>query len=171
MLRKLSVLLLVTVAAAAPLLTTPRSLIGSRIPDFNIEDQFEREWKSSSFKGTTTVYVLSGRDGHEYSENWTRVLIPRFKNSPVRFVPVADVQEVPGFLKGFIRSQFKEKFKYSVLLDWEGTLISAFNMTKGYPNFVVVGRDGVVRHVTHGKGNSRQVEALATKLQQILDGK
>lgn len=146
------------------------SPIGSRVPDYAIEDQFEHEWKSSSFKGTITVYVLSGRDGHEYSENWTRTLIPRFRSSPVTFVPVADVQTVPGFLKGFIRGKFKDKFKYSVLLDWEGTLISAFQMVEGYPNFVIVGKDGVVRHATHGTGTRQQVDAFATRLQQVLDG-
>lgn len=147
------------------------SPVGSRVPEYVIEDQFEHEWKSSAFKGAVTVYVLSGRDGHEYSENWTRTLIPRFKSSPVTFVPVADVQTVPGFLKGFIRGKFKDTFKYSVLLDWEGTLISAFKMVEGYPNFVIVGKDGVVIHTTHGTGTKQQVDSFAARLQQVLDGK
>lgn len=167
-LRIFPVLFLALVEATAIFASTP---VGSRVPDYTIEDQFEHEWKSSSFKGTITVYVLSGRDGHEYSENWTRTLIPRFRSSPVTFVPVADVQTVPGFLKGLIRGKFKDNFKYSVLLDWEGTLITAFQMVEGYPNFVIVGKDGVVRHTTHGTGTKQQVDAFATRLQQVLEGK
>ena len=170
MIRRTSVLLCAAIVASATAYTNS-SLIGSRIPDFSIEDQFEREWKAKSFKGTTVVFVLSDRSGYEYSDNWTKVLVPRFKDAAVRFVPVADVQEVPGFLKGFIRGQFKDKFSYSVLMDWEGVLIKGLKMTGGYPNLVVVNRKGVVEHVTYGKGSGTQVEAFATKLQRVIDGK
>ncbi len=148
---------------------TDPSLVGSRVPDFTIEDQFERAWKAKNFSGTTTIFVLSDRSGYQYSDNWTTVLIPRFKNAPVRFVPVADVRAVPGFLKGYIRGQFKDKFTYAVLMDWEGVLVSAFKMTEGYPNFVVVNKKGIIEHVTHGKGSSTEIEALALKLQKVID--
>ncbi len=163
--------LLATMIVAGATAYTNTALIGSRIPDFTIEDQFEREWNAGHFKGETTVFVLSDRSGYEYSDNWTKVLVPRFKSAQVRFVPVADLRTVPGFLKGFIRGQFKDKFTYSVLMDWDGVLITNFNMTEGYPNFVVVNRKGVVEHVTYGKGTAAQIEALATRLQKVIDAK
>ena len=98
-----SLLLASFIALSSVLAAHIDTIVGSRIPEFTIEDQFEREWRTSDFRGRTTVFVVSDRSGYEYSPNWTGVLVPRFKSSPVRFIPVADVQSVPGFLKGFIR--------------------------------------------------------------------
>jgi|GEM_PF-3237183 len=151
--------------AAAP---PPNSIIGSKLPEFSIEDQYERIWKSSSFRGRATVFVLTDREGYEYSTNWTKALVTRFKDSPVRFVPVADVQIVPGFLKGLIRGKFQDEFKYSILLDWEGVLVNALNVAKGVPNLVIVDKHGIIQHTAYGQGTRSQVEGFAQRLNQLL---
>ncbi|MDB5034241.1 MAG: hypothetical protein JWQ98_1482 [Chlorobi bacterium] len=164
--RILPLLLLITTTYA---LATP-SIIGGKLPEFAIEDQFERTWSTRDFGGRITVFVLSDRDGYEYSNAWTDVLVPQFKQSPVRFVPVADVQSVPGFLKGLIRGKFQDTFKYSVLLDWEGTLFKALNTTAGYPNLIIVNKDGIIQHSTFGKGTREQIDNFAAHLQQTIAG-
>ncbi len=167
MIKKL-ILLLPLVTAVLTAAPTPDTIIGNKLPEFTIEDQYERAWKSSSFRGRATVFVLTDRDGYEYSANWTKTLVTRFKDSPVRFVPVADVQIVPGFLKGLIRSKFQDEFKYSVLLDWEGVLINALNVAKGVPNLVIVDKHGIIQHTTYGQGTRKQVEGFAQRLSQLL---
>ncbi len=144
------------------------ALVGTAVPEFTLEDQFERQWTSNLFRGTTTVYVLSDRSGYEYSTNWTNVLIPRFRSSPVRFIPVADVQSVPGFLKGLIRSKFRDEFKYSVLMDWDGVLINGFSVQEGYTNLVIANKNGIIQHFTYGTGTSAQVEAFSQRLSAVL---
>lgn len=161
-------LAILTIPFLITILHAGEAIIGSRVPDFVIEDQYERAWSSTKFKGGVTVYVLSDRSGYEYSTNWTNILVPRFQKSRARFVPVADVQEVPGFLKGLIRSRFRDEFKYAVLMDWDGVLTSAFKMRKGYTNLVVADRDGVIKLFAYGKGTKEQVEAFAAKLEEIL---
>lgn len=159
-------LLLLLVLANSSHAVSSRLLV--TMPDFVLEDQYERSWSSKSFRSGITVFVLSDRSGYEYTANWTNGLIPRFKSSPVRFVPVADVQSVPGFLKGLIRSKFREEFSYPVLMDWDGVLIEGFNMEEGYTNLVIVDKQGTVRHAVYGTGTPGQVEAFAKRLEQII---
>ncbi|MBS1913132.1 MAG: hypothetical protein JST22_14180 [Bacteroidetes bacterium] len=154
----------VVLHAASPV----HSIVGTRVPEFVIDDQFEHSWSASMFRGAVTVYVLSDRSGYEYNVNWTTPLLARFRNSSVRFVPVADVQSVPGFLKGFIRSRFRDEFRYSVLMDWDGVLIKAFNMQEDVTNLVIANKSGVIEHVAYGTGTTAQVESFAQRLEVIL---
>lgn len=165
--RSLPLSILALIISVTSLSTAP-SIVGSRVPDFLLEDQYERQWNSSKFRGTVTVYVLSDRSGYEYSPNWTKALIPRYRNVAVRFIPVADVQTVPGFLKGYIRGKFREEFKYSVLMDWDGVLVKAFGMKEGYTNLIIVNKQGIVQHVAYGTGTASQIEAFAGRLDLVL---
>ncbi|HVZ40198.1 MAG TPA: hypothetical protein VHI13_13045 [Candidatus Kapabacteria bacterium] len=164
----LPLLILASCTVALHAVTPAHSIIGTHVPEFVIDDQFEHPWNASMFRGGVTVYVLSDRSGYEYSGNWTTPLLARFRNSPVRFVPVADVQSVPGFLKGLIRGRFRDEFNYSVLMDWDGVLIKAFNMQEDVTNLVIANKSGIVEHVAFGTGTSAQVESFAKRLEVIL---
>lgn len=157
----------ITVAALAAFLLLTGGIVGTKVPTFSIEDQYEKRWAHTNYKGTITLYVLSDRDGYEYSENWTKPLRERFE-SRIEFVPVADVREVPGFLKGYIRSRFRDEFSYSVLMDWEGTLITALDMQEGFPTFVLTDQNGVIRFRIFGSGIESQVNRLAKKIDELL---
>lgn len=141
--------------------------IGERVPAFRIEDQFERIWTTDYFNGSVTVFMLNDRTGYEYNKNWTDKIVPLFKDR-VKFAPVADVQSVPGFLKGYIRSRFKDEFSYSVLMDWDGILIKAFRMVEDVPNIVVVDKQGVIQFTISGTGTKTQVDLLISNLNKVL---
>ncbi len=165
---RISSALLILLLTAASSAHSVSSRLLTTMPDFVLEDQYERSWSSKNFRGGITVFVLSDRSGYEYTTNWTNGLVPRFKSAPVRFVPVADLQTVPGFLKGLIRSKFREEFSYPVLMDWDGVLIDGFNMEEGYTNLIIVDKQGTVRHAVYGTGSPGQVEAFAKRLEQII---
>lgn len=140
----------------------------SRVPVYSLEDQFERRWKHSDFAGQTVVYVISDRDGYSYSANWTTPLIKEY-GKRVKFVPIADVRGVPGFLKGYIRGRFRGEFKYPVLLDWEGTIATAVQFTAGYPNLMIVDANRSILYKTAGSGTAAQLLIFRTQLNAILD--
>jgi len=98
------------------LLLTGMISVGSSIPSFTVEDQFEKKWKKSDYTGKAALYIVCDRKGYEYADNWTNKLVPKYRNK-IHFVPIADVSPVPGFMKGYVRGQFKDKFSFSVLLD------------------------------------------------------
>jgi hypothetical protein len=140
----------------------------STLPRFTLEDQYERKWQHSDFQSSLVIYVISDRTGYSYSSNWTKPLVEQYRNR-VRFVPVADVRGVPGFLKGYIRSQFKKEFSYPVLLDWEGTVTTGIRFTAGLPNLAIVDASRTVRYLTAGTGTRQQINAFRDRLDQLLN--
>lgn len=140
----------------------------TRLPAFTLEDQYERQWTHSDFTSSLVVYVLSDRSGYEYSTNWTTPLVKEY-GKRVKFVPIADVRGVPGFLKGYIRGRFKGEFKYPILMDWEGTIANGIKFTPGYPNLLIVGADRTIHFKSAGAGNELQLKTFRTQLNKLLD--
>jgi hypothetical protein len=156
--------------AAFTVLLTAFTPTTTRFPGFTLEDQYERRWRHNDFKTALVVYVISDRSGYSYSTNWTQPLVTEF-GSRVRFVPIADVRGVPGFLKSYIRKRFKEEFKYPVLLDWEGVVTTRIDIRSGYPNLAIVDDKGMIQHLTAGKGTATQIESFRTQLNRLLNEK
>lgn len=151
-----------------PLLTGMIS-VGSSIPSFTVEDQFEKKWKKSDYTGKAALYIVCDRKGYEYADNWTNKLVPKYRNK-IHFVPIADVSPVPGFMKGYVRGQFKDKFSFSVLLDWQGVLVKAFDMEAGYPTLVLADKSGIVKYRAWGKGSETQIKRLQENIDLLVGG-
>lgn len=164
---KLLRLSLLGIIAAVPALIGMVA-IGAKVPSFAIEDQFEKKWTKADYSNKVTLYMVCDRDGYDYADNWTDKLVPKFK-SRIHFVPVADVSPVPGLLKGYIRGKFKDNFTFPVLMDWEGTLVKAFDMKEGYPTLIITDKTGVIQYRAWGKGSESEVRRIQEKLEQLLD--
>ena len=164
---KLLRLSLLGIIAAVPTLIGMVA-IGAKVPAFAIEDQFEKKWTKADYNNKVALYMVCDRDGYDYADNWTDKLVPKFKNR-IHFVPVADVSPVPGLLKGYIRGKFKDNFTFPVLMDWEGTLVKAFDMKEGYPTLIITDKTGVIQYRAWGKGSESEVRRLQEKLEQLLD--
>lgn len=141
--------------------------VGSTVPAFSLEDQFEKKWSKSDFSDMVALYMVCDKNAHPHAENWIKGLVPKFKDR-IHFVPVADVSGVPGILKGYVRGKIKDKAPFSVLLDWNGHLVKALDMKAGYPTFVVCDKNGVVTHRTWGKGSASEQKSLEEKLEAAL---
>lgn len=138
------------------------------LPRFTLEDQYERKWQHSDFRSPLVVYVISDRAGYSYSANWTTPLVREY-GQRIRFVPIADVRGVPGFLKGYIRSRFKKEFSYPVLLDWDGTITNGIHFTAGYTNLAIVDANRSIRYTAVGTGTAPQIEAFRTRLNKLIN--
>lgn len=156
------------IAASFPALTGMIN-VGATVPSFTIEDQFEKKWKKSDYTGKATLYMVCDRKGYDYVDNWTNKLVLQYKNK-IHFVPIADVSPVPGFMKGYVRGQFKDKFTFSVLLDWQGVLVKAFDMEEGFPTLVLADKNGIVKYRAWGTGTETQIKRLQEKLNELTGG-
>jgi hypothetical protein len=152
--------------AAYPL-EAPKA-IGKRAVIFTLEDQFEKSWSwESTWSNKPVVLVMSDWKGSNYTTNWTTTLARRFKDR-VDFVAMADVSLAPGFLKGMIRSKFREAYKIPILLDWDGDVFKHYNFQAGLPNVIYVDNSETVRLHTWGSGQADHVERFATELERLL---
>lgn len=145
--------------------------VGKRAIDFQLADQFEREWSwNQHWKGKATILVLSDWKGSDYTPTWTTPLTSRLKDR-VKFVALADVSLAPGFLKGYLRSRFRDAYATPVLLDWDGDVFTHYGFESGVPNVIFVDAQGVVRLHVWGKGSTEQANAFATNVEKLLSAR
>ncbi len=139
----ISVLVLVT--WFIPVFSSQSSLI-----QFRLKDQFDREYTDQDFWGRTVILVGSDREGSQFNEEWSKALYDslvkyQYRDSVV-FLPVANVQGVPFFLKGMVKGKFPRDKQRWILLDWQGIFAGAYQFVPGHSNIIVVGSRGNLIH-------------------------
>jgi peroxiredoxin len=143
------------------------AIIGQKAIDFVLEDQFEAEHAWQKYSGKDVLLMMADRSASEYTKNWTNALEPAYKGK-IEFVPVADVSSVPGFLKGFIRSKFRDAYTYPILLDWDGQLIEHYQCKSDIPTLVYIDKLGIVRLHIAGKGSADDITTLRKTIDKWL---
>lgn len=161
-------ILLVMLAMTFLHVAAENTSVGKRAIEFDLTDQFEREWSwKQHWKGKATILVLSDWKGSDYTPTWTTPLTARLKDR-VKFVALADVSLAPGFLKGYLRSRFRDAYDTPILLDWDGDVFEHYSFESGVPNVIFIDAQGVVRLHVWGKGSADQANAFATNVEKLL---
>ncbi|MEZ4747113.1 MAG: hypothetical protein R3C41_13655 [Calditrichia bacterium] len=144
--------------------------------EFEMKDQFNREYTHESWGDSIIVVFGSDRDGSEFNRIWGEAIQDSLKNEPgfdkVRYVAVADLRGVPFFLKGLVKGFFpKENRKMWILLDWKGRFAEAYHFVKGKSNILIFNRrQQMMRHFAVTEMNPEQLpEILATLRSQLKD--
>lgn len=137
--------------------------IAAQLSTFDLKDQFGTNvvcrWPSDK----PLVLVVADKKGYEGTSAWVEILRNDYSGK-VRVLGIADVDGVPGPLRGFVRSQFKGKVNHPVLLDWEGQVLQVLRPKKGVPNVYVVGTNGTVNASFSGKATPEALAALSKAL-------
>lgn len=144
--------------------------------EFEMKDQFNREYTHESWADSIIVVFGSDRDGSDFNRIWGEAIQDSLKNEPgfeqVRYVAVADLRGVPFFLKGLVKGFFpKENRKMWILLDWKGQFAEAYHFVKGKSNILIFNRQQqLMRHFAVTEMNPKQLpEILATLRYQLKD--
>lgn len=149
-------------------LVADRTAVGKRAFEFTMEDQFEKSWSwTAAFRGRPTVLVMSDRSGSEFITAWTSTLSKQYAKS-VSFVAMADVSAAPFFIKGLLRSKFREAYSNSILMDWDGDVFEHYHVQDGVPNVLYISPDGVVRLHVWGKGSQAEVSSFTRELDRLI---
>jgi hypothetical protein len=160
-----SCVILLTVALAND------TAVGKRAIEFELTDQHEKEWSwKQHWKGKATIIVLSDWKGSDYTPTWTTPLTAKLKDR-VKFVALADVSLAPGFLKGYLRSRFRDAYSTPILLDWDGDVFTHYAFESGVPNVLFVDAQGIVRLHVWGKGSTEQANAFALNVEKFLSAR
>jgi len=166
--RSIALLLLLFLAVHPSSTSADDKAIGKTALEFVLQDQFEQSWAwTKHWKGKPTVIVMSDRAGSDYTTKWSEPLHTKFKER-IQLVAIADVSSVPSFIKGLVRSKFKEAFANSILLDWDGDVCKYYVLQPGIPNVFFLDAQGIVRLHTWGKGAREHVEAFSLNVERIL---
>jgi hypothetical protein len=113
---------------------------------FELEDQFKRVHSNENFHGRMIVLIASHGGGSKYNNDWGRAIEGGIENETIKegitWLPVADLSNVPFFLKGFVRGFFPDDKDEWVLMDWEGKFDEAYTFEKDKSNILIFNFEG-----------------------------
>jgi hypothetical protein len=142
-------------------------LSNTMAPEFNLYDQYCRQYSLQSFARRPLVLLASDKEGEEQNYRWAVSIQKKYEKS-MRVLGVADVRNVPFFLKGKVRNDFK-KYPNSILLDWNGVIFTAYRLTKGVPNVVLIDSNGYIRYLYAGGPSDEAKELLFKEIDRVKD--
>jgi hypothetical protein len=154
----LAILFLRTTAFAAPV---------EKLADFALTDQ-ESKLRSYRFpKAKVTVMTVADKKGSEQLASWIQPIRDRYETR-IDIDGVADMSSVPGVLQGVIRNSFRKKLAYSVMLDWEGSVVKQFAYKKGVANIYLIDCAGrIVKQMT-GPASDAGAQELFREIDRVI---
>jgi peroxiredoxin len=132
--------------------------VGEKAMEFILQDQYEKTVSLKQYQGRLVVLIASDKEGKAQNSLWAKAIRDKYADR-VSVQGVADVSSVPFFLKGKIRSDFRND-RDSILLDWKGEVFKAYDITKGVSNVILIDKFGMIRHRSSGSASPEAVREL-----------
>lgn len=113
----------------------------STLIEFNLKDQFDREYTHESWKDSVIVLIGSDKDGSAYNQIWGEAIHDTLEgiegNRAIKFVGLSDLRGVPFFLKGYVRGKFPTDRNSWVLMDWKGRFPKTYDFQSKSCNILI----------------------------------
>ncbi len=130
--------------------TTPAATTNLICPGFELPDQFGTNHTVSFPRPNPTVLIVADRKGSEQIEAWVAALKGRY-HGRLTLIGVADVGGAPSWVHGLIRSSFRKKYPYPILLDWSGRLPAGLHCQKDSANVFLLDPTGRILATERGE--------------------
>jgi hypothetical protein len=142
----------------------------TKISDFELTDQAARQRTYRFPKTKVTVMTVADQKGSDQLAPWIQGVYDRYQNR-IDIDGVADVSMIPRLFRAMFREAFKKQLTYSVMLDWDGSVVKQFAYEKSVANIYVIDRGGrIVKRIT-GAVSNEGLSALFSEIDAaIADG-
>ena len=146
---------------------TPLAAHVKKLSDFELTDQ-NLQTRSYRFpKAKVTVMTVADHKGSGELAPWIQRLHDRYQKK-IDIDGVADVSNIPKPLRNLFRASFRKQLSYSVMLDWEGTVVKQLAYKKGVANLYVVDCTGRVQKQVTGPVNDDAEHELAREIDRAI---
>jgi hypothetical protein len=151
-------LLLVLIAAHC---VTPFAVASpaAKLGNFELTDQEANKRTYRFPKTKITVMTIADQKGADQLAPWIQRVYDRFKNQ-IDIDGVADVSMIPKLFQPILREAFKKRLAYSVMLDWDGSVVKQFAYEKNVANIYVIDRGGRIVKRLSGAVSNEALRAL-----------
>jgi len=123
-----------------------RATTNLTLPGFTLQNQFDKPRTVTFPRTNVLILAVAGRQSFPQLDLW----IQAAKDSgigPVELVGLADLTEVPRFMRASVRKNFRQTPE--VLLDWDGMITSKLPVTRHEASiFVFTGSGKLKLHLT-----------------------
>jgi hypothetical protein len=127
--------------------------------DFELVDQYGKTRCYHFPKTMTSLVAVSDRKGAGQLAPWIQSIHDRYRER-IDIDGVADVSTIPKLLRPMLTEFFKSQLAYSVMLDWDGSLVSQFGYKKNVANLYLIDRSGHIVRQVSGEVNDKALSAL-----------
>ena len=155
--------------AARPELSTPLE-DATKATAFELKDQYNQVSSYRFPKAKLTILIFGDRKGSEQIEGWVRPLWDRYQDR-IDQKGVAVLSAVPAFMRPIIRTMFRSKVKYSVLLDWTGDVATAYAYQSGRANLILIDQQGRIVLRLMGPAGNDGLQQLYARIDQLMSAK
>lgn len=134
--------------------------------EFSLLDQYGKSYRITYPQEKVCVFVFADKWGCTQVEGWVRPIYERYKDTII-ILGVAQLANVPSWLRPTILGIFKRSIKFSVMMDWTGDVSRKYGYPGGKAFVVIVDRAGVIRKRVKGKASKdviKQCCAIITGL-------
>ena len=135
--------------------------------NFELTDQDGKLRRYHFPRSKVTVMTVAGRKGYEQLAPWIRKIYERYEKR-IDIEGVADVSMIAWPFRRMFRTAFKKQLTYSVMLDWEGSVVRQFNYKRGVANVYVIDRRGRILKQVSGPVNNNAMRELTREIDRAL---
>ena len=140
-----------------------------KLNDFELTDQ-NSQIRSYRFpKSKVTVMTIADHKGSAELAPWIQRLHDRYQKR-IDIDGVADVSKIPKPLHAIFRAAFRKQLAYSVMLDWEGTVVRQFAYKKDVANVYVIDRGGRILKQLSGPVSDVAENELNREVDRAISG-
>ena len=140
-----------------------------KLSDFELTDQNARTRSYRFPKTKVTVMTVADHKGSDQLAPWIERLHNRYENR-IDIDGVANVSMIPKPFHNLFREAFRKQLTYSVMLDWEGSLVKQFDHVKGVANVYVIDRRGRIVKRMSGPASDEAMQEVSEEIDRALAG-
>lgn len=145
---KLRKLMQLLVLAAVPLVLALQ--VGTNAPDFDLKDQFDKEWSLANLNGQVVVVVAADKNSGNLMGPWYDSLKGKYTGK-IQLLGLLDLHTVPSIGRGIAKSRIKSETQDPMMLDFNGSTGKAYEVSSDYPVVVVINKNGIVKSIQETK--------------------
>lgn len=135
--------------------------------DFELSDQHARSRKYAFPKSKVTVITVADHKGSDQLAPWVARLYGRYQQR-IDIDGIADVSMIPKPFHGLLRSEFRKRLTYSVMLDWSGDVVRQFGFRAGVANLYVIDRGGRISKRITGPVSDAAMAELSRAIDRAI---
>lgn len=135
------------------------SLAAEKLTSIELSDQFGKVHQIQFPTDRPIVLTATDLKGSDALPAWLTALKEHYSTNVI-FVGVADVRSAPAPLRSFVRSRFKKKYSYPVLLDWNGSILDQLAPKEAVPNIYFLSTSGKLEQHLSGPFSKERLAAL-----------
>jgi len=138
-----------------------------QLTDFELSDQHAQTRKYAFPKSKVTVITVADHKGSAQLAPWISRLYTRYQGR-IDIDGVADVSMIPKPFRALLRSEFRKRLTYSVMLDWDGAVVRQFAFRPGVANLYVIDRRGRISKAIAGPVNDAGMVELSRSIDRAV---